>query len=308
MALLANLSFVITDTQFDICEFTDATPEFYYEYGIDECSPRFFLAPNGVDCEYYQLDKKVWASFCQIRTTFHYGQEQPYVRVPVCRGKESCSIGESVHQSYGWKIKTNGNFKEGALTAGITGGYNKSGVSQSYKITKTLRKDTCGYWTFIPYVKTTCGTYTSAAIVGACCEPDLPWYTNGNACADQAISLDDPFWSARTICGDTVLVYVDCKTLLPLPNEQQEWSYRQDGVKQPRHYHDAYVDLWHAQLGNENANIVEANDVQCDSKTQADVGDCVDAISMLLSDPGKNINYHKSLAVSAFPFHRHTQY
>ena len=222
LGLLAGLAFA--DTQFDICEFSDATPEFYYEYGIDECSPRFFLASNGIDCEPYQLDHKFWASFCQMRTTFHYGQEQPYVRIPVCRGEESCSISESVKQSYGWKAKMNGNFKEGALTMGITGGYHgNSGVAQSYKITKTLPKDTCGYWTFIPYVSTACGTYTQAPIVGACCEPDLPWQTNGNACIDQAIGLDDKYFcNARTIRGDSVLVYVDCKTLLPLPNEKQE--------------------------------------------------------------------------------------
>ena len=68
------------------------------------------------------------------------------------------------------------------------------------------------------------------------------------------------------------------------------------------------MDLWNAQLGDKNAHIVEANDVKCDSKAQADAGDCADAISILLSDPGKDINYHESLAVSTCPFHRLMQY
>lgn len=163
LALLASLSFVIADTQFDICNFEDAFPEFYYDYGIKECPPVFYLADNGVDCQEFELDKKTFASFCQLKTMFYYGQERPFARIPVCRGPMTCRITESVHQAYGWKAKVNGNFKKDALTMGITGGYNdKSGYAQSYSFTKILDDNTCGYWTFVPYVRQSCGTYTTS--------------------------------------------------------------------------------------------------------------------------------------------------
>jgi hypothetical protein len=120
MWLLAFLLLAAVSTAFNICDFKDATPEFYYSCSNDECPPKFILADNGIDCIEYKLDGSTCASFCQMRTKFYYGQEQPFHRIPICRGGEICRITETVHQNYGWKVKTNGNFKEGALTEGVS--------------------------------------------------------------------------------------------------------------------------------------------------------------------------------------------
>lgn len=113
------LKIALADTLFSICEWRDAQPGLYYEYHEEECPAKFHLLDNG-ECEHDQPDHSTCASFCQMRTTFYYGQEQPFVRIPVCRGGSTCRITEAVHQGYGWKAKLNGNFKESALTVGVS--------------------------------------------------------------------------------------------------------------------------------------------------------------------------------------------
>lgn len=73
----------------DICLWTDSMPLLYHEYRNNACPPNFNLQPDGINCEDHIVTSFAWngywdcASFCQMRTTFSYGKEQPYLRVPM---------------------------------------------------------------------------------------------------------------------------------------------------------------------------------------------------------------------------------
>ena len=146
LLILSSLLFPIVSTNvtsndttaLDICAWgTDAMPILYHEYHEEDCPPVFHLKPDGNCTDYFINGGAICASFCQIRTTFYYGQEQPYVRVPMCRGGKtplrtdwsgtmltwsasgiSCTLSESIHQNYAWKAKVNFNYKWQALTTG----------------------------------------------------------------------------------------------------------------------------------------------------------------------------------------------
>ena len=306
LIFLLMATIAIADTQFSICDFREAVPELYYSYGTNECPPAFYMSPNG-DCAGYQIDKLTCASFCQLRTKFYYGQEQPFTRIPICRGGDTCRITETVHQAYGWKKKVNGNFKQGALTLGVTGGYKDiSGIAQAYSITKILPEHTCGYWTFVPYVREACGTYSEAAIIKGEC--DHPFQTTPNACVEQPVQLvtDDKLPDMRVLRGIIVFVYVDCKTSALLPDEKQDPAFAQPGVKLPRHYKSAYDAYYKDQGAGDLSVLVKDKDAKCKSKDsdRANASDCNDAITMLLDDPGKDVDYRTKLVVSS-PFLDH---
>jgi len=109
-----------TTSDVDICSWIDGTPLLYHEYSTDDCPPKYQLQPDG-SCEDVVIADGIniiCGSYCQIRMNFYYGQEQPYVRVPLCRGSVTCTLSQSVQQSYSWKKKINGSVKIKILTMG----------------------------------------------------------------------------------------------------------------------------------------------------------------------------------------------
>jgi hypothetical protein len=93
--LLALLISVLAASQaplFDICSWKDARPELYYDYLEPECMSKWHLMDDG-DCNCVLYDPECFG-FCQIKTTFFYGQEQPMDNYPECRGPNTCTIGE----------------------------------------------------------------------------------------------------------------------------------------------------------------------------------------------------------------------
>ena len=107
-------------TSANVCDWKDAFPVLYHEYRSEQCPPNFNLRPDG-KCDYYwESHQGQCGSFCQMRTVFFYGPEQPYVRVPFCRGGLTCKLSESAHQGYNYKVKANVNLKLGPLTLGVS--------------------------------------------------------------------------------------------------------------------------------------------------------------------------------------------
>ncbi|KAI1629827.1 hypothetical protein EDD37DRAFT_645562 [Exophiala viscosa] len=179
-------------------------------------------------------------------------------------GGISCTLSESVHQNYAWKAKVNFNYKWQALTTGITGGYSeKSGISQGYKFNKQLQNDQCGYWTFAPFYKGT-----------------------SNACVEQLVDLDDAVQGWRSVRGIVVFVYVDCLTLQPLPDDQQDVAFTQPGVKLPRgtDLSQAYENLWN--LSAQVPSLSENSATTCvnTGNTATNISDCVEAIGDALNN------------------------
>jgi hypothetical protein len=114
--LIFHLFLLQLVSSLDVCKWEDAIPVLYHQYGTDVCPP-----VNNIEAEGYCQDRPEdeCVSYCSIRTTFSYGPEQPYLRVPFCRGGLTCKISEAVHQGYSWKVKLNGNFKIHALIIGV---------------------------------------------------------------------------------------------------------------------------------------------------------------------------------------------
>lgn len=168
----------------------------------------------------------------------------------------------------------------------ITGGYSeKPGISQGYKFNKQLQDNQCGYWTFIPFVKGTCGTYTEGRKIDVPRNHCSDSNTVGNACVEQLVDLDDSIQGWRAVRGIVVFAFVDCLTLQPLPDENQDVAFTQPGVKLPRVnvLSDAYENLW-----NQSAQVAllsQNNDTTCTNTDirATNISDCVEAISDTLN-------------------------
>lgn len=66
---------------FNICNWDGAIPKLYTEYKEDACPAASHLDHDMV-CYGWDIFAHDCGSFCQIRTQFEYGPEQPFVRVP----------------------------------------------------------------------------------------------------------------------------------------------------------------------------------------------------------------------------------
>ncbi|EXJ68098.1 uncharacterized protein A1O5_08713 [Cladophialophora psammophila CBS 110553] len=284
--LVLSISFLILSPQVfspasatveaNVCAWDGAMPILYHEYGTDVCPPKFKMAPNGMDCE--DNPNGGCASYCEMRTNFFYGQEKPYSSMPMCTGGLTCTLTESKHIGYNVKAKVNGNFKQGALTFGITGGWNtKTGQSQSYKYSKSLEHNECGYFTFIPILHESCGTYSEGSLIDGKCHHTQ---SIGNSCGTQAVTVEDHwYWFTRVVRGVAVFVYLDCTTLEPLPNDRQEAPFNQDGVRLPRGLPlaNAFKTMWNV---SRETNVTALSDAAvCDNDIRTYADDCLAAFT-----------------------------
>ena len=76
----------------NVCDWANAEPVLYQEYDGDSCPPVNELLPDG-ECSISTSTRPPCANFCQIRTTFRFGQEQPYpANRGYCHGPLTCTI------------------------------------------------------------------------------------------------------------------------------------------------------------------------------------------------------------------------
>jgi hypothetical protein len=153
----------------------------------------------------------------------------------------------------------------------------------------------CGYFTFVPYAKSTCGTYTRRDTVW---DPALPGVkacenprTFINVCAKQGLEQwaenDDysgNMKAPRTFLGVMKIVYVDCYTGQKVADSFKDDVLSHDGVMIPDDspYWKTLTEHW--KISKELAEWTTFDDVKC-SKRPGDrpvySRDCVDAISSL---------------------------
>ena len=86
----------------NVCDWAGTSASIGHQYFGNSCPAKFTIAPNGIDCEDNALDLVSCASFCQIRTTFSYGREQRYTRVPLCRDGRPCQLSDTDHTIVGF--------------------------------------------------------------------------------------------------------------------------------------------------------------------------------------------------------------
>ena len=81
------------------CHWGDPNVELGQSYGDDICPPAYSLTASGA-CVIKYLDKNQTScdSFCQIRTHFFHGREQPFVTFGYFIGPRDVNLTEEFHQ------------------------------------------------------------------------------------------------------------------------------------------------------------------------------------------------------------------
>ena len=115
----------------------------------------------------------------------------------------------------------------------------------------------CGYFAFVPVIHESCGSlttapraYESGTGVDGCIGDVNRWTTWGNYCVSQLRRRAD-----GSADGETVFVWTDCRTGLPLPTEEQGKVYGEPGVALPRYAQEEWArifmeqDDWRARGG-----------------------------------------------------------
>jgi hypothetical protein len=213
-------------------------------------------------------------------------QEVPFTRVPICSGPNKCSLSEAIRQSVSTKWRANFGAKYENVKAGVSGSIvnRASGSSQSYSFSRDLNAGECGYFTFLPIQRDTCGSYSESA--NGCNGPNVQRQTIGNACVNQYcfVKGKDEFKDAlEDVHGKVIMVMVDCLTLEPLDNSHQDAAYGQPGVALPRDtpHREGYNALWKATA--QGALVAQRNnDVDCAAGPALVATDCQAAIVDIL--------------------------
>ena len=105
-----------------------------------------------------------------------------------------------------------------------------------------------GYWTFVPYLRDTCGSYSYAAIskIGgekARCETP---HTAGDVCVQRLVKNDDPNVVNITIVPKQIraefhFVNADCETKVRNGSRQQDPRYCETGVDMSDQDYQGYI-------------------------------------------------------------------
>jgi hypothetical protein len=192
------------------------------------------------------------------------------------------------------------------LIGGITGGYSDDTDGYTYSVSRsvTLGENECGYFTFIPIKRETCGTRTSAQLQNLKsndrrdCVNDV--HTWANVCAeDQQFwpRLNWPDWldglptwmkPEAVMRGETVLVRTSCSDRRRLPLDRQDEAYRHPGVALDQGLCQSLSEAWVKQ----EAITPQASDTICGNapgvgqQPSAFRTDCDHIMADLFATPG----------------------
>ena len=100
----------------DLCAWRGVTPQLFHQYDFVDCPPAHYLSKDRT-CGDRKPDRGDCSSFCQMRTNFFYGQEQPYL-TPQCISNQTCVLEEKTTQIYSWRASTNIEFNMESLNDG----------------------------------------------------------------------------------------------------------------------------------------------------------------------------------------------
>lgn len=143
------------------CDWKDAEPILYHKYDNTACPPKFTPDGNG-NCPIKPVDAGFnkgynCGAFCEKSTEYKYGRESIFLANPYCHGPMTCSISDTKTTTVANSVNFNVSPKLTDLfTAGISGGRTyTSGVAHAETKSVALKQGECGYFTFIPIMKTT---------------------------------------------------------------------------------------------------------------------------------------------------------
>lgn len=138
-----------------------ALPILYHAYGTDVCPPINHLNADGTcPSTFSQYDPQLCTSFCQLSTTFTYTTESPFTENPFCHGPQSCTITNTVTTTVTWSANAGVKIDPPKLYGvqfGVTGGFSYASAratAEARSFSVKLDPNQCGYFTFIPIIKT----------------------------------------------------------------------------------------------------------------------------------------------------------
>ncbi|KAK8077648.1 hypothetical protein PG996_003818 [Apiospora saccharicola] len=263
------------------CDGVGAQPVFYHEYLGDACPPPFPLNPDG-SCSQWANYAYDCISYCQINTTFDWATESPFPRSE-CHYPTECSISESSSTSWSWSFGFSPKVGK-AVKLGISGGYSQSyGTSQGRSWSFKPNHGECGYFTFVPARKTTCGTLSQSTPM---------WQDGMWTCAPNVVNTNDfcapQVWYDATGQPDGVVLFVriNCLTREPLGPEFQDPIYNMPGVPMDRGMLATIMQSWvvdtcSASLVSNNADGTQTASFEIHGKGFSDTQ---------LGDNGANLN------------------
>ncbi|KAM0814443.1 hypothetical protein AB5N19_00233 [Seiridium cardinale] len=153
----------------------------------------------------------------------------------------TCGITETSSTSWAAQAQIPSKWTE-AFGFGVTGSLTWTDIQAIARLVSIkLDKGQCGYFTFVPVIKTVCGSISETPI-GILA--NIPWCTSpvtttGNVC-------DGAPWknSDGSVDGETIFVRTDCGDRSPLPADEQDPVYQKPGVALDRGSITAMIDSW----------------------------------------------------------------
>ncbi|RDL39662.1 uncharacterized protein BP5553_04002 [Venustampulla echinocandica] len=184
------------------------------------------------------------AGYCEVRLSYSYGREQPFDTSRCGQGDCGLSAETSATVTKSFSFTLGIESQAGlAVSLGATWGWSESkGTTTGLSREKPDKnKDNCGYWTFVPYYVSSCGTLTHGDLktrsVGGprnSCENVV---TTHNVCTTSLWKNKD-----GNIGGVPIFVATECKTQKPLPFCKQDPIFLKQGVAQDASVYNEFLE------------------------------------------------------------------
>ncbi|KAI1846623.1 hypothetical protein JX266_007196 [Neoarthrinium moseri] len=182
-------------------------------------------------------DKKPCSAYCEVRTSFAYGQEQPFHIA--C---QDCTLhqGEQLQKTSSWAFEIGGG---GSLPIKELEATFNFGATYSFSSSITYTTDTeytppenytgCGQWTYVPFTFESCGTLTTAQQKTA----GDPFCNQANCASQNKVCEKDKLTTSENFCqstpitvdgksiGKVIYVKTDCDSGQALQDGQDEAYY-----------------------------------------------------------------------------------
>ncbi|CAI6065076.1 unnamed protein product [Clonostachys chloroleuca] len=221
------------------------SPENVEEHKKDESCPKKNELKQGSQGDWYCPIKignnpMKCESYCEQNLSWTFGKEQPFDNAS-CRAGSDCSL--SITQSVTITETTSFNFgiSHSAFSLGASFSFSDSkstanGISHSKP---DDLKDNCGYWTFVPYMVTSCGRSAKADIHKNIINKWCANRVDGDMCVTRAYKT-----KSGTAGGKAIFVATDCDSNKPLPFCKQDEVFLKAGVARDEQVHLDYKASW----------------------------------------------------------------
>ncbi|RMJ08299.1 hypothetical protein CDV36_012074 [Fusarium kuroshium] len=203
------------------------------------CEPTNKLDDEG-HCSISPHSDDACESFCEKSLKWSYGKEVKFANAECRRGK--CTLEDRMAVTFGETISWGLQIGHGAFTAGVSFTYSQEKQTFSGVVRDKPDDliDECGYWTFVPYMVTSCGItakgeHTQNAFTGEKCK---------NRVEKEECLTDYLRHSDGMPAGVPVFVTYDCATRERLAFCKQDELYLKLGVSEDEKVHQDYALSW----------------------------------------------------------------